>query len=125
MAVATIAVDQPPELVATALVRARMCEHLAEAPQVHASALDLFLVGLYSQMHVLLGTDLETTMASAPVPVIVRDALLHHSGQLCEVLELATAWERGDWETVGIARRPLPCLCRSAAGMVCRRAGVR
>lgn len=101
VAVSTVAVDQPPELIGTALVRARMCELVAEDPQVHASALDLFLVGLYSQMHVLMGTDLETTMTSAPVPEVVREALLGRSGPLWQVLELVTAWEQGDWEAVG------------------------
>lgn len=101
VAVATVAVDQPPELIGTALIRARMCELAADSPAVHASALDLFLIGQYPQMHVLMGAELETTMTSAPVPEVVREALLGRRGPLWQVLYLVTAWEQSDWETVG------------------------
>ena len=100
VAVSSVAVDRPPELIASALIRARMCEQIAEAHAVHTPYLDLFLTGLYSQMHLLMDMDLETTMAEAPVPEIVRDALLGRSGPLWNALDLVVAWEAGDWDRV-------------------------
>jgi EAL and modified HD-GYP domain-containing signal transduction protein len=51
-------------------------------------------------MHLLMDMDLETTMAEAPVPEIVRDALLGRSGPLWNALDLVVAWEAGDWDRV-------------------------
>jgi EAL and modified HD-GYP domain-containing signal transduction protein len=107
VAVSTVAVDRPPELIASALIRARMCEQIAVAHSVHVPHLDLFLTGLYSQMHLLMDMDLETTMAEAPVPDIVRRALLGRSGPLWNALELVVAWETGDWDGVAAAAEAL------------------
>ena len=98
VAVSTVAVDRPPELVAAALVRARMCEHVAQGDAITIPHLDLFLTGLYSRMHLLMDVDYETMLAEAPLPDVVREALHSRSGPLWEVLELVVAWECGDWD---------------------------
>lgn len=99
-AVATVAGDQPAELMVSTLIRARMCEQVATGAAVRTAPLECFLTGLYSQMHLLLGMDLASTMDEAPVPEPVRRALLERDGPLWAALDLVSAWEDGDWDRV-------------------------
>ena len=120
-ALATISAEQPDELLTSTLVRARMCELLAPWTNPPAEGLDLFLTGLYSQMHLLMGTDLATTLEQAPVPEVVRGALEGKPGTLAEALTLAGSWETADWASVrasagrlGVAVERLPDLYADA-----------
>jgi EAL and modified HD-GYP domain-containing signal transduction protein len=98
--VSEMAADRPDELMVSTLMRARLCEQLAPALHMQSMAFDLFLTGMYSQMHLLLGTDRETMLEEAPVPDVVGRALLHETGPLWSALRLVISWESGDWEAV-------------------------
>lgn len=92
--------DNPDEVVVATLVRAHLCEQLADLLPWDLSAFELFLTGIYSRIDVLLGTDLATAVRQAPVPPAVRHALLERDGPLWRTLQLVTAWEDGDWASV-------------------------
>lgn len=96
-AMTTVGSDTSSELIVSTLLRAHMCEQLARH-LADAEPFELFLTGLYSQMHLLLETERETAIGQAPVPPDVRDALLEQDGLLWQVLELVTAWEAGQWD---------------------------
>lgn len=89
-----------PEKVVVWALRASMCEQLADALPSPSSPFELFLTGIYSQVHVMLGTDLETAVRNAPVPPGVRKALIERDGPLWRSLQLVVAWEIGEWNTV-------------------------
>lgn len=115
IALSTISADKPSEVLVSTLMRARMCEELAAFLGPRASGLDLFLAGLYSQMHLLMDADRDTTLRQAPLPEHIRAALLDEHGVLWDVLELVRRWEMGDWKGVeagahkaGVDVRELP-----------------
>jgi EAL and modified HD-GYP domain-containing signal transduction protein len=99
--VSAVAADQPDELMASTLTRARLCELLSAAPGIDAEPFELFLTGMYSQMHVLIDAEPEAMLADAPLPETVRGALLDQTGPLWTALKLAVCWEAGDWDGVG------------------------
>ncbi len=77
--------DRPPELVTTALVRARMCELLAKRYQ--ADAAQSFMVGLLSVLDALLGAPMAELLAELPLAEEVRGAILDFTGPCGELLE--------------------------------------
>jgi EAL and modified HD-GYP domain-containing signal transduction protein len=88
--------DTPDELVALALLRARMCETLAAAiaPEEQAT---LFTVGLFSVSDALLGMEMADVLEELPFSPEVQAALLRHEGPLGRLLAAVLAYERGEF----------------------------
>jgi len=88
------------ELMSIALVRARMCELLADASGVPRARGPLFLVGMLSVLDQLLETPMETLADSMELASDVRLALLSRQEFYGEVLGLVEAYEQGWWDHV-------------------------
>ena len=91
--------DNPDALVATSLIRARMCELLSARsnPRGKASA---FMVGLFSTLDAMMDQPLETMLDKLPLSREIVDALLHRTGRHADVLNIVLAYERGDWDAL-------------------------
>ena len=89
------ATDHPPEIVHLSLVRARHCEELVRAkhPELTHAA---FTTGLFSTLDTLLGLSMDQILLRIPVADHIADALREREGVLGMVLEVVTAYERGD-----------------------------
>lgn len=87
---------KPPELITIALVRARMCERLARALGL-GNPDPFFLTGLLSVLDALMDVPMPEAVASLPLAPVVRDGLVARQGPTGQVLNLATAYERGTW----------------------------
>lgn len=101
MLVASVATESPVahEVVLRAMTRGRFCELLT----VRGGTGDpsaRFLVGLLSCIDALLGQPMERVLERLPVNADVRDALLHGVGPHAATLDIAIAYEAGDWSTV-------------------------
>ena len=92
------ATDVDSERLLSAVERARMCEQLAMAAHRTGDASTLFLTGLLSALDALLGVSMETLVSRVNVVPDVEDALLRREGPLANVLVLAEACQRGDWD---------------------------
>ncbi len=95
--------DKPRELVTTSLVRAKMCELLAQRlnysnPETH------FTVGMFSTLDAFLDCSLREALTQLPLTNEIRDALLHHDGELGLVLERVLTYETGDWSALDALR---------------------
>ena len=88
------------ELTNLSLVRARMCELLAEASGVPRAKGSLFLVGMLSVLDQLLETPMQMLADSMELAPDVRMALLHREEFFGAVLSLVEAYERGWWDSV-------------------------
>lgn len=88
------------ELMHLALVRARMCELLADASGVPRARGPLFLVGMLSVLDQLLETPMEMLADSMELAPDVRAALLHRQDFYGAVLGLVEAYEQGWWDQV-------------------------
>ncbi len=96
------ATDVDAERLLSAVERARMCELLATAAHRTNEASTLFLTGLLSALDALLGVSMETLVARVNVVDDVQDALLRREGPLADVLSLAEACQRGDWNAASV-----------------------
>lgn len=98
VSVGVLADGKPDELMTVPLVRGRFCELLAPLADLAAHGNDLFLMGLLSVMDAILDQPLDSILADLPVPGDVKEALLAQSGLYRQLLEIAIAHERAEWE---------------------------
>ncbi len=91
--------DQPHEILLTSLIRARMCELLAEA--VGRQNTDTyFTLGLFSSLDVMLLMTMIKLVDELPLGEDLTQALLDKDGQLSEALRCVLAYERQQWQAV-------------------------
>jgi EAL and modified HD-GYP domain-containing signal transduction protein len=100
VSVGVLADGKPDELMTVPLVRGRFCELLAPLAGMAGHANDLFLMGLLSVMDAILDRPLDSILAELPVRGEIKDALQARTGLYWQLLELAIAHERADWEKV-------------------------
>lgn len=102
---------KPTELTMVAMVRAKMCEELADAAgAVNKDA--AFTVGLLSVLDGFFDSPLTDILEELPLSGDVRDALLHRNGRLGEILDVVIAYEHGDLERLAHSE------LRPASGLV-------
>jgi c-di-GMP-related signal transduction protein len=100
VSVGVLAEGKPDELMTVPLVRGRFCELLAPLAGMPGHASDLFLMGLLSVMDAILDKPLDSILADLPVRREIKEALQAQTGLYWQLLEIATAHERADWEKV-------------------------
>lgn len=102
--------DVTDQLVYAALLRARLCELIAESsPQVrHPQA--LFMTGLFSMLDVLLRMPMRDVLARVSVSEEIRQAVMEGRGPYAEPLLLADAYQRGEWDQVDVLASSLGVL---------------
>jgi EAL and modified HD-GYP domain-containing signal transduction protein len=86
------------EIAASAVVRARHCELIAELVGRPWAADTLFTLGLFSRLDLLLNTSIEHIVEQVPFAEELRTALLSRQGPDGEVLALVEAYEAGRWD---------------------------
>lgn len=86
------------EIAASAVVRARHCELLAELVGRPWAADTLYTLGLFSRLDLLLGTSIEYIVEQVSLSEDLRTALLTREGPDGEVLALVEAYEAGRWD---------------------------
>ncbi len=87
------------ELTTTAVVRARMCEKLAEAMQ-RPNPDQYFLVGLFSVLDAMLNQPLTGILEALHLAPEINNALLYEQGEFGEVLRCVKAYESRSWTDV-------------------------
>ncbi len=87
------------ELLREALIRARMCETMADAAGLRPLG-HFFLVGLFSKLDALLGVPLETILSRVALPDAITEALLEQRGAYAPLLNLVETWESANWDAV-------------------------
>jgi c-di-GMP-related signal transduction protein len=100
VSVGVLADGKPDELMTVPLIRGRFCELLAPLAGMAGHANDLFLMGLLSVMDAILDQPLDSILAELPVRREIKDALRAQTGSYSQLLALAIAHERAEWETV-------------------------
>ena len=91
--------DRPAEIMRVAMVRAKMCELLADKMGIKESD-SYFTVGLFSALDLLMQRPLSQLLEPLPLNDEVRNALLYKRGLMGEVLNCVLAYEIADWENV-------------------------
>ena len=91
--------DQPHEILLTALIRARMCELLAEAASLENTD-TYFTLGLFSSLDIMLRKPMKNLVEELPLGDDLTQALLDKDIQLSEALRCVLAYERQQWSAV-------------------------
>ena len=121
LSISSMADDKPAELVVSSLIRARLCEQLALPCRMGDRKSDLFLMGLFSLLDVIMSRPLDEILKEITVEDDVFAALTGTDGPLKNILQLAIAMEKGEWDTVAelttmmqIDEQQLPAAYREA-----------
>lgn len=88
---------KPTELTRTMLVRGRMSELLAEMLE-YKDPMECFIVGLLSQLDVMMDMKMEDLLNDVPLQQSVKDALVHREGQAGLLLSEVELFERGKFD---------------------------
>lgn len=91
----TASSDKSPELVISALTRARFCELISQ--QLHHKG-DLFLMGLLSLMDAILEVSIDTILEQLPVDHETKAVLSSQPSSLRPLYQLVLAQESGEWD---------------------------
>lgn len=97
---------KPHELLVTSLVRASLCESLAQHAGLRARQNDLFLLGMVSIMDAMMDQPIADVLADMPLAPEIVQTLIGNKTAFSDVLGAVTALERGRWsELAGITGR--------------------
>ncbi len=107
--------DKPSEVSITSLIRAKLCEYLATLTDLAGKAQELFMVGMFSMLDVLVGRPMEEILDTINVAKDISVALTIGGNPHGDLLRLVLAYEKGLWEEVdswagklGLDHRKIP-----------------
>jgi c-di-GMP-related signal transduction protein len=100
LAISSMADDKPAELVVSSLIRARMCEQLAQPCKMGDRQSDMFLMGLFSLLDVIMSRPIDEILKEITVEEDIAEALTGNQGEMKTVLDLVIAMEKGEWEQI-------------------------
>lgn len=92
--------DRPNEITRISLLRAKFMECLAPSFGLGMKASELFLMGLFSVLDIILRMPMEEALDKVNVAKEIREALLSHTGEFADIYDFMTAYENADWQEV-------------------------
>ncbi len=92
--------DKPSEITRLSLLRAKFAERLAGSFGMQDKSEELFLLGLFSVLDVVLEKTMEDAMEMVMVAGDIRDALTHGKGPYATLYEFIQQYEKADWQEV-------------------------
>ncbi|WP_336990427.1 EAL and HDOD domain-containing protein [Bacillus infantis] len=95
------------ETIRICLIRAKMAESVAVLRKKGALNAQYFLTGMFSMMDSILGASMEDILTDLPLQDEIGDALRGIENPLKDVLDLAVAVEKADWELISEKSRCL------------------
>ncbi|MAJ69430.1 MAG: EAL domain-containing protein [Alteromonadaceae bacterium TMED7] len=100
LSLANLSDGQPGEILSMSLVRARFCELILVAMKDQSKPNSGFLTGMLSLIDTLMEQEMRELVSKLPLPADVSGALCGENNHLKQCLQLATAFERGQWGIV-------------------------
>lgn len=92
--------DKPGELTRVSLIRAKFCENLAPVFSMAANSSELFLLGLFSVLDIILDKPMAEALILVKVSKPIEEALLKDKGDMAAILGFVKSYERADWPEV-------------------------
>ena len=92
--------DRPSEVTRMSLIRARFAENLAPVFNKAGLSQELFLMGLFSVLDIILEKPMEECLESINVSKAIRDALVEKKGEMAEILNFMKEYENASWQEV-------------------------
>ncbi|MBQ3899442.1 MAG: HDOD domain-containing protein [Lachnospiraceae bacterium] len=98
--VGEISSDQPNEITRLTLLRARFAEDIAGFFGLKMQSEELFLMGLFSMLDVILDKPMNEALEMIHVSNDIKSALISKEGKFAPVYEFILAYEQADWSEV-------------------------
>ncbi len=92
--------DKPNELTRMSLLRAKFAENLAPVFSLAIQSSELFLMGLFSVLDVILDMPMKDALETIKVSRNISDALVYHKGIFAFPLEFILQYENANWQEV-------------------------
>lgn len=92
--------DKPNEITRLSLLRAKFAENLAPVFEMAIHSSELFLMGLFSVLDIILDKPMAEALEMVKVSKNIRDALIDNKGDLANVLEFVIQYEKASWQEV-------------------------
>lgn len=92
--------DKPSEVTRLSLLRARFAENLAGVFGLKMREEELFLMGLFSVLDVILDKPMKEAIEMIQISGDAKEALVNHTGALAPVLDFVMQYEKAHWEEV-------------------------
>ncbi len=98
--VGELCADKPNEITRLSLLRARFAENLAGVFGMAGQASELFLMGLFSVLDVILDKPMEEALSMVHVSKQIRDVLVEGKGELSRPYQFILQYEIANWQEV-------------------------
>lgn len=98
--VGKLCTDKPNEITRLSLLRAKFAENLAGVFGMGGQASELFLMGLFSVLDVILDKSMEEALSMVKVSRQIREVLVEHKGELFKVYDFIAQYENANWQEV-------------------------
>lgn len=92
--------DRPNEISRLSLLRAKFAECLAPYFGLQAKSSELFLMGLFSVLDIILNLPIEEALAKVNVSKEIGDALIQKKGDFARIYDFILCYENADWQEV-------------------------
>lgn len=92
--------DRPNEVARLSLLRAKFAECLAPNFGLAMKASELFLMGLFSVLDIILNMPMQEALKKVHVSKEISEALVEHKGEFAELYDFLIAYENADWQEV-------------------------
>lgn len=89
--------DKPSELTRISLLRAKFAENLASTFEMTLQSSELFLMGLFSVLDLILDKPMKEALEMVKVSKPIEDAILKNEGKYAPVLSFVTCYESANW----------------------------
>lgn len=92
--------DKPNEITRLSLLRAKFAENMAPLFEMNMQASELFLMGLFSVLDLILNRSMEEALQMVKVSKEISSALVEHKGVFAPVLDFIMQYENANWQEV-------------------------
>ncbi|MBO6138153.1 MAG: HDOD domain-containing protein [Lachnospiraceae bacterium] len=92
--------DRPSEITRLSMLRAKFAENLAQVFEMPMQANELFLMGLFSVLDVILDKPIEEALKMVKVSKEIEDALIKGTGNFAPVMDFVVQYENAFWQEV-------------------------
>ena len=92
--------DKPEEVIITSIVRARVCEMIAEQTLLKNLSSELFLMGMFSTIDTFMNRPMDEILEELPLSDNIKDALLSRVGPFSNIFNLVLVYEKSEWNKV-------------------------
>jgi EAL and modified HD-GYP domain-containing signal transduction protein len=92
--------DKPNEITRLTMLRAKFMENLAKPFEMAMLSQEMFILGLFSVLDVILDKNMDEALKLVRLPKSVNEALLYKSGKYAQAYEFMLNYEKGNWQEV-------------------------